>query len=380
MAVEIIFWLSLLGIIYAYFGYPVALAIWAHLKAMPVNRAVDNFYPEISIIIPAYNEEAVIEKKIENTLSLAYPKDKMELIVVSDGSSDDTNKIVGALAGKYGFNFIEVNKRQGKANAVNAGLSAATADIIIFSDSSIMLDSKALEEIVKGFFDKKVGLISGEDHIPDDNGGEGLYGQYELFLRNQESKTGSIVGASGSFYAQRKDLCLPFMEGLAPDFLSVLNTVEKGYRAITEPRAFGIMSALKSTKDEFHRKTRTLIRGMTTLWYKRKLMNPVKYKGFAFVLISHKLMRWLVPFFMLFVFVANIFLLHSLFYLTIFIIQIIFYAAAVFAWKEIINMNEKIYGKIPLYFCSVNYAIFYSWFKYILGARQEIWEPTKRGS
>lgn len=378
MAVEILFWLSLLGIIYAYFGYPVVLAIWGtFVSALPAKEE-DGFYPDISIIIPAYNEEAVIEKKIENTLALKYPKEKVELIVVSDGSSDNTNSIVSELAKKHGFHFIEVSERQGKANAVNTGLSAATSDIIIFSDSSIMLDSTALEEIVKGFSDKKVGLISGEDHIPDDDGGEGLYGKYELFLRNQESKIGSIVGASGSFYAQRKELCLPFMEGLAPDFLSVLNTVEKGYRAITEPCAFGTMSALKSTKDEFRRKTRTLIRGMTTLWHKRKLMSLVKYKGFAVVLISHKLLRWLVPIFMLVVFFTNMFLLGSFFYINVFLMQIVFYSIAVAAWKEVGNISEKVYGKIPLYFCSVNYAIFYAWFKYILGARQEIWEPTKR--
>ncbi len=380
MAMELLFWFSLLGVIYAYFGYPVTLAIWGRLWPRLASKADKNFFPPISIIIPAYNEEAIIKKKIENTLALSYQKEKVELIVVSDGSSDETNNIVSALAKEHDFQFIAVEKRQGKANAVNTGLKAASADIIVFSDSSIMLDEKALEEIVKGFSDSEVGLISGEDHIPDDDGGEGLYGEYELFLRNQESKIGSIVGASGSFYAQRKELCLPFQEGLAPDFLSVLNTVEKGYRAITEPQAFGTMSALKSTKDEFRRKARTLIRGMTTLWNKRKLMNPSKYTVFSFVLISHKLMRWLVPFFMLLVFLTNTFLLETSFYLIIFILQLLFYIIAIAAWKEIGNLSEKIYGKIPLYFCSVNYAIFYAWFKYILGVRQEIWEPTKRES
>ena len=377
MVFELIFWFSIILVVYAYFGYPILLAIWGKFSGIPKPTVEHDYYPSISVLIPAYNEQAVIQKKIENTVSLDYPAENLKLVIVSDGSTDDTGTIVRQLATKHNIEFIEVKERKGKANVLNVGLQAINSEIVVFSDSSIMLDKNALKEIVNGFSDPKIGCVSGEDHIPD-GGGEGLYGKYELFLRNQESKVSSIVGASGSFYAQRRNLCQPFLEGLAPDFLSVLNTVEQGYRAVSEPRAFGFMSAAKSNKDEFTRKVRTLLRGMTTLWHKRQLMNPFKFSDFAFVLISHKLIRWLVPLFLLLAIIANMLIIDSIFYSSIFILQILFYLFAYLAGKNVYKFGEKIYGKIPLYFCAANMAVAYGWLQFFSGKRQEIWEPTKR--
>jgi exosortase A-associated hydrolase 2 len=226
------------------------------------------------VLVPAYNEAGVIGSKLDNLLGLDYPRDRLQLVVVSDGSTDGTNALLeAAAAGDERLTTVLLDERRGKANALNQGLGRATGEIVVFSDSSILLDAQALRAIVKPFADPEVGCVSGEDHIPE-GGGEGLYGRYELFLRNRESAVGSIVGASGSFYAERRALCRPFVDGLAPDFLSVLNTVEQGYRAVTEPAAFGFMSAVKHPGDEFRRKVRTLLRGITTLWVKRGLLNP----------------------------------------------------------------------------------------------------------
>ncbi len=232
----VIFWLSLLLIAFTYFGYPLVLKLWGQGKqgdSLPIPA--DDALPSVTILIPAYNEQAVLETKIQNTLQIDYPKDKLAIFVISDGSTDNTNQIAEEMAKQGQITFIPVLERKGKANALNVGLAQARSDIIVFSDSSIMLQPDSIKQIVRRFSDPKIGCISGEDHIPDDEGGEGLYGQYELFLRNQESQVGSIVGASGSFYAQRRLVCSEFIEGLAPDFLSVLNTVEQGYRAVTEP-------------------------------------------------------------------------------------------------------------------------------------------------
>ena len=377
MLIETIFWLAIILVIYAYFGYPVILGVWDKYHRIPKHEAVRDDYPSVAVLIPAHNEQSVIKKKVENTMSLDYPRERLKLVIVSDGSTDDTAKIVQQLAEEYNIEFIEVKQRKGKANALNVGLEVIDAEIVVFSDSSIILDKHALKEVIRQFSDPNIGCISGEDHISG-GGGEGLYGKYELSLRNQESRVGSIVGASGSFYAQRREICQPFLEGMAPDFLSVLNTVEQGYRAVSEPRAFGIMSATKSTQGEFTRKIRTLLRGMTTLWYKRKLMNPFRYGSFAYILLSHKLVRWLVPLFLLLAFLTNLLLLDSIIYSSVFVLQVIFYLFAYLAWKGIFKIGEKIYGKIPLYFCSANLAIVYGWVQFISGARQEIWEPTKR--
>ena len=374
---DTIFWLAFAGAVYAYFGYPVLLAVLARISPKKLRLGADVDLPRISILIPAHNEETVIANKLSNSLALDYPREKLEIVVVSDGSTDRTDQIVKDFSTDTPLQFFRVDDRKGKANALNTGLQHVTGEIVVFSDSSIMLEQDSLRTITKGFADPEVGCISGEDHIPG-GGGEGLYGRYELYLRNLESRIGSIVGASGSFYAQRRELCLPFVEGLAPDFLSVLNTVEQGYRAISEPGAKGTMSAVSDTGAEFRRKVRTLLRGMTTLWARRSLMNPLKYTAFSFVLISHKLMRWLVPLFLIAMLVANSGLLVSKFYLGIFVLQLAFYSLAILAWLRVGGVDQKTYGKIPLYFTAVNVAIFQAWLLFFKGVRQEIWEPSKR--
>ena len=176
--------------------------------------------------------------------------------------------------------FYNLPERKGKAGALNRALLEACNEIVVFSDASIILEPNALKKIVNRFRSENIGCISGEDYIPG-GGGEGAYGRYELFLRNLESSVGSIVGASGCFYAQRRSLCEPFKEGMAPDFLSVLKTVEKGYRAVTEPMARGVMESVSKSKQEFDRKVRTLLRGMTTLMAFKHLINPLQYGVFG---------------------------------------------------------------------------------------------------
>lgn len=378
---ELIFWLSAFGVVYAYAGYPLLLLAWGRLAPRPVlhgdERTGGEEWPGLSIIVPAYNEEKVIGDKILNTLALDYPADRFELIVVSDGSTDETAAIVGAHPETGRLRLLEQPRRAGKAAALNLGMAHAKFDILVFSDSSIQLEPDALRNIARGFRDPAVGCISGEDHIRG-GGGEGLYGRYELFLRNQESRIGSIVGASGSFYAQRKTLCPPFVEGLAPDFLSVLNAVERGARAVTEPTAIGYMTAVKAPQDEFRRKVRTLLRGMATLWYKRGLLNPARYGAFSFLLASHKLLRWLAPLFMLLAFAVNLALLDRPIYVFTLLAQVAFYALALLASFNVLGLQERALGRIPLYFVSANLAVAVAWGKFLAGVRQEIWEPSKR--
>lgn len=376
--VIVIFWISFGGVIYAYFGYPLLLMIMGRFIGRK-NNLVGNdaaYKPSISVVIPVHNEEAIIGNKLENIKSLDYPAEKCEIIIVSDGSTDRTGEIVSQHRSER-IKYIQMSQRRGKAAALNAGVEKAVNEIIVFSDASIMLRQDALRNIVQGFRNPEIGCISGEDHILVP-GGEGIYGRYELFLRNQESEVYSIVGASGSFYAQRRSLTRPFQEGMAPDFLSVLDTVEKGYRAITEPKAVGIMTSVKSTKGEFDRKVRTLIRGMAALFHKKRLLNPFRYGIFAFELLSHKIMRWLVPFFLIALFCSNLFLLGATVYEIIFMLQVVFYLLVVLSLASVRDLQKRMMGKIPLYFITVNTAILFAWYKYLTGVRQEIWNPTKR--
>jgi hypothetical protein len=205
-----------------------------------------------------------------------------------------------------------------------------------------------------------------------------LYGRYEVTLRRLESDVHSIVGASGCLYAQRRALCQPFTEGMAPDFLSVLRTVEQGYRAVSEPSSVGTMTSVKDPKHEFERKVRTLIRGMTTIFAYAHLLNPARYGLFAFALISHKVLRWTVPFALLGTLLSPLALLESAFYLLAFTSQVAFYVVAMAAFAKWANLERTLIGKIALYFSSVNAAILAAWLQYGRGVRQELWTPSHR--
>lgn len=374
------FWTCFAAIAYAYFGYPILLAILGRAKLALLKSRERNFSadqaPSVSLLVPMYNEQSVVGAKLENTLALEYPG-RLETIIVSDGSTDRTGEIVRRLGTDGRVNFVDLPERKGKANALNIGLEQAHGDIVVFSDASIMLEPNAMWAIVQPFADGQIGCVSGEDRIRG-GGGEGLYGKYELYLRNRESQIGSIVGASGSFYAQRKKLVRPFRDGFAPDFLSVLNTVEQGFRATSEPRAIGYMTAVDSSKDEFQRKVRTLVRGMTALFEKMNLLNPLRYPTFSFFVLSHKLLRWCVPFFLMGMLVSSALMLDQALFFVLFNAQLLFYGLAALAHYRQGRIADTFVGKIVTYFAVVNMAILVAWIRFLSGTRQELWTPSKR--
>ncbi len=373
--VKLIFWFSFFIIFYAYFGYLLMLLLLSFFKKRKFSKKP--FEPTVSLIIPVHNGERMISDKLKNTLSLEYPRVKLEIIVSSDGSTDQTNPIIRRFEDQE-IKLVALPQRQGKAAALNKGLEVSKGEIIVFSDVSIMLEKDSLRQIVQNFASDQIGCVSGEDHIISTDGGEGLYGKYELFLRRLESSLSSIVGASGCFYAQRRDLIDPFPVGMAPDFFSVLNVIKKGYLAISDQEAKGVMSSISTAGEEFPRKIRTILRGMTTLFHQRALLNPFRYPFFSFQLLSHKVIRWSVPFFMVIMFVTNLFLMKEWFYSLLLMLQIVFYGLAVFGllWSEGIHVSRVF--RFPSYFFLSNMATLFAWIKYFLGERQEIWKPSGR--
>jgi cellulose synthase/poly-beta-1,6-N-acetylglucosamine synthase-like glycosyltransferase len=373
---EVLFWVSVVGVVYPYFGYPFVLMLLGKLRGSSPLPAAGADLPSISMIVPVHNESVRIRPKLANTRALQYPTGRLQVLFVSDGSTDDTVDIIRAAA-TPGMQVIELPRRGGKAAALNAGLAEATNEIVVFSDAAIALEPQALTTIVRGFADPAIGCVSGEDRIPE-SGGEGLYGRYELFLRRLESGVHSIVGASGSFYAQRRAICAPFLEGLAPDFLSVLRTVEQGYRAVSDPEAVGSMTAVKDVRHEFERKVRTVLRGLTTLFEHPGLLNPFRYGLFAFALWSHKVMRWIAPVFLLVALVTPLALLDSPWYVAALAAQVLFYLAALAAFVQWAGIQRTLFGKVSLYFSTVNAAILAAWYQYGRRVRQELWTPSRR--
>lgn len=373
----VVFWISALGVVYPYFGYPLLLFVLRlFLRRREIPAARPDSLPGVTMIIPVHNEERRIADKLVNTAALHYPSGRLQILFVSDGSTDGTPDMIRA-ASLPGAALIELPSRRGKAAALNAGLAAATHEILVFSDASIRLGDDALAQIVRQFADPSIGCVSGEDPIVG-SGGEALYGRYELFVRRLESSVHSIVGASGSFYAQRRSLCAPFTEGMAPDFLSVLRTVEQGFRAVSEPGAVGTMTSVKDPRQEFDRKVRTVLRGMTTLFEHPNLLNPLRAGVFAFELWSHKVLRWLAPVFLLGTLVSALALAAVPFYLLALVAQLAFYGLAVATFRQWAGVHRTLPGKIALYFSSVNAAILAGWWQYGRGVRQEIWTPSHR--
>jgi glycosyltransferase involved in cell wall biosynthesis len=372
---EALFWLAVGGVVYAYLGYPAvlfAVGLVARREAMPKSDGL----PTVTMIIPVHNEQGRIASKLVNTAALDYPRDRLQVLFVSDGSTDGTVEMIASRKPNW-MDLIELPVRGGKASALNAGLARATNEILVFSDASIALQPEALRQIVRSFANPHIGCVSGEDRIAD-SGGEAWYGRYELLLRRLESRVHSIVGASGSFYAQRRAICTPFAEGMAPDFLSVLRTVEQGYRAVSDPQALGVMTSVKDARLEFDRKVRTLIRGMTALFAYGRLLDPVRYGWFAFALWSHKIGRWTVPLFLIVALLSPLALLASPAYVAFFVVQLAFYGAALMALTGIRGVQHSLPGRIALYFSTVNAAILAAWFRYARGVRQELWTPSHR--
>jgi cellulose synthase/poly-beta-1,6-N-acetylglucosamine synthase-like glycosyltransferase len=373
-----VFWLSAAGVVYAYAGYPLVVGLLARGRgAVTGPMLADADLPAVTLLVPVHNERAAIEAKLANTRALSYPVSALKAVFISDGSTDGTAEIIAAGQDER-IELYVLPERGGKAGALNAGLARTETPLVVFSDASIMLEPDSIRAIVRPFGVPDIGCVSGEDRIAGGDG-EGLYGKYEMFLRRQESRLHSIVGASGSFYAQRRELCGAFVPNVAPDFLSVLRTVEGGFRAVSESSAVGIMGAVDNPRDEFERKVRTILRGLTTLGGHLHLLNPVRHGVFAFELFSHKLMRWLVPFLLLTMLMTSAVLAwRSIFYATLLVLQLAFYVLALGGLKGWLPAILDLPGRIAVYFVTVNLATLVAWLKYGAGARQELWSPSRR--
>jgi cellulose synthase/poly-beta-1,6-N-acetylglucosamine synthase-like glycosyltransferase len=341
---------------------------------------MNKYFPGVSLIITVYNEEKVIAGKIANTLALVYPKESLEIIVVSDGSSDNTEEIVHSYHAK-GVKLLAIPTRHGKHYGQGKGIEMAKSDILVLSDASVFLKSDALEKIVRNFSDPEIGCVSGLDRIQGTEkttSGEGAYVKYEMRLRTLESRVGSLVGASGSFFAIRRDLCDTWYPDISSDFYLPIAFYMKGYRSILEPEAIGYYETLENPREEFQRKVRTVVHGLNVLFMLKRIMNPFVYGTYSIQIISHKLLRWLVPICLIMILGVNIFLLNqNIFYLAFFIWQVLFYIGALSAifMKRFANLP---FFRIPFFFVMVNLSILVAWYKYISGARLATWEPTRR--
>ena len=374
----VIFWLSVLTVFFAYFGYPLTLALLAKSNSKKIIK--ESITPPLTLIITACNEEKRIREKLENTSALDYPFDLLQVIIASDGSTDATNEIVQEYA-EHGFELLALPERQGKENAQKEAVSHATGEVIVFSDVATRIDSHGLKAIAANFADLSIGCVSSVDKVLDKDGqpcGEGAYVRYEMWLRDLESKVSSLVGLSGSFFAARKEVCQDFSGEMQSDFRTVLNSMKLGLRGVSDPDAIGYYPDVADNKREFNRKVRTVLRGQTVFFKNLEFLNCFRYGIFSYQYFCHKLLRWLVPVFMVIALVLNILLVFSsIFYAVILLLHLSFYGLAGYGLIKPEALDRTIV-KIPLYFLTVNAAILVAWYKYITGNRMVMWTPSSR--
>lgn len=376
--IEILFGGSILFIFHAYFGYPLSLLLISFFLGRDVRRA--SIFPFTTMIITAFNEEKRIGKKLENTLHLRYPKEKLQIIVASDGSTDRTNEIARGFH-KDGVELLEIQDRKGKENAQKEAVKRAEGVVIVFTDVATMLEPDGLKQIISNFADPSVGCVSSEDRFLSKDGkpcGEGSYIRYEMWLRRLECKVNSLVGLTGAFFAARKEVCQDFSEDMQSDFRIVLNSIKLGFRGATDPRALGYYQDVADEKHEFDRKIRTVIRGLTVFFRHLEFLNIMKFKFFSYQYFCHKLLRWLVPLFLFIALASNVMLAWKSFPFFISLVaQLSFYSLAILGWKNG-TLSSRILIKILVYFVTVNASIIVAWWRYLKGQRMVMWTPSER--
>jgi len=286
--------------IYAYAGYPLILWIVGRLRPRRIDALVGAAWPTVTVTVPVYNAGSKIRGTLEGILQLDYPRALLQVLVISDASTDGTDIVVREFAGR-GVELLRLQRRIGKTAAENAALSVARGEIIVNVDATILVPPSSLKALVRVFDDPTIGVASGRDvsvggTSQSGTGAESSYTGYEMWIRDLETRVGSIVGASGCFYGIRRSIhAKPLPIGLSWDFASPLVAQKQGYRSVSVPAAVCIVPRTAEIRTEITRKVRTMARGLRTLFYLRALMNPLRYGSFALMLISHKLLRW-VPY------------------------------------------------------------------------------------
>lgn len=385
---KVFFWLSLFIVFYTYLGYGIVLYCLIKIKrffSKPTHVQDNHFTPTLTLVVAAYNEEEIIEAKIENTLQLQYPADKLQLLFVTDGSTDATADIIARFPQ---INLLHQEGRSGKIAAVHRAMQHVHSEIVVFTDANTFINKDALLRLANHYTDETIGAVSGEKRVEiegsaDATAGEGIYWKYESTLKKWDAELYSIVGAAGELFSIRTKLYEPVEpDTLLDDFMISMKIAMKGYRIAYEPTAYAMESSSVNIQEEYKRKVRIAAGGIQSIIRTKKLFNPFYNPVLTFEYISHRVLRWTItPFFMMFCFLSNVilFLLHEkIIYSIFFIAQLFFYVLAALGWKlEQKQVRIKILF-IPFYFCFMNYCVLVGMKRYFSASQSVLWEKAKR--
>lgn len=386
----IVFGVAVGLVVYTYALYPLILYVLVMLKQMardlryiltgmeaapPMSPAA----PQVSLIIAAHNEEAVIENKLLNSLALDYPDGKWEILVASDGSTDRTNEIVAAHA-RHGVKLLDYADRPGKIEALNRAIAAASGEIIVLSDANVMYRPDAIRCLVKPFSDPKVGAVCGEVRLVgalENVRSEGAYWRYEVTLKRLESQLDSVLGANGAIYALRKEIYEPPPRHIVADDLVIpLRIRERGYRVVYEPSAVALEEMAPNLGKEFGRKMRIGAAAFQAIPATWGLLHP-RHGLVAFFYWSHKILRWLVPFCLIAALVSSLLLVREPLYLGLVLAQAVLYLSAGLGHWLHKRQRRLRWLAIPYYFSYMNLALLVGFFRFLSGRQKAAWESGR---
>ncbi len=381
---EVLFFL----IFYTYIGYGIIIVILVGIKKILFKNKINNdeYYPMVTMLVAAYNEESIIKEKIKNSFELDYPKDKITYLFVTSGSTDKTKEIVSSYDEII---HLHTNERKGKVVAINEGMKLVNTEIVIFSDANAMINENGVKSLVKHYRDSKIGCVAGEKKIKLPNNkniagtGEGFYWKYESFLKKYDFKLYTAVGAAGELFSIRTKLFVEVENDvILDDFIISMNIAKRGYKIAYEPNAYAEEFGSASINEEMKRKIRISAGGIQSVVKLSGLLNLFKHGVFSFQYISHRVLRWTItPLALLILFPLNIILIFKsdiLTYKLIFIGQILFYLASFLGWKlERKNIKIKLLY-VPFYFTFMNCCMILGVLKYLKGSQSVLWEKAKR--
>ncbi len=379
-----IFWVAAGLIVYTYLGYPILLSLLTSGRRQPAHPLPEEL-PTVSLVITAFNEESVLPSKLENSFALDYPQERLQIIVVSDGSTDATDDVARTFVGNPGYLFLRQEQNAGKTMAQNAAVRQATGDVLVFSDANSMYATDALLQLVRPFADVCVGCVCGELHYRNPQRvaagkGEGFYWRYEQFLKRRESLLGSLVGANGSIYALRRE----FFEELGPaiisDFIMPIRVRLRGLRVVYEPSAIAEEEVAIGFSDELRRRRRIVARSLYGLWSVPGAWNPLTQPLFCFQVISHKVIRWLVPLLLLVMLLTSAMpgLSGETPWDWFFGSQVLFYVLATVGVLFPAGPGRLSLFYVPAYFCAINLGALLGVLGALRGQRHTVWQTLPR--
>jgi cellulose synthase/poly-beta-1,6-N-acetylglucosamine synthase-like glycosyltransferase len=382
-AAIITFWAGAAALLYAYAGYPALVWMVSRLRPRAVLRG--SAEPSVTVVITAYNEERDLRAKLENTLALDYPAEKLEVVVASDCSDDRTDDIAREFAPR-GVRLHRQAERLGKTAAQNAAVALARGEVILFSDATTLYQRDVLRAMAPNFADPSVGCVAGRLVYVDTSGsavgsGAKSYWGYETFLKTHESRACSLIGASGCLYAVRRAAYVPLYNEACSDFIIATKMVEQGLRAVYEPAAVCTEETNRQAAKEFRMRVRVIAQTYTDLWRHRALLNPLRGGFYSVELLSHKVMRYLAPLFLTLTLFSSLALAgRASLYTLAAAAQVAFYLAALFGWAlGRAGLRSKLLA-LPSYFVLSNAAAVVAFYKFLRGERYARWEPIREAA